>query len=77
MKQKGKIIMFQQSSVEIRKNYYIACHELLAVVKTLEHSNKYFYGHKFYLKTDHAPLKFFLHFRIDYKIISMISGIRL
>jgi hypothetical protein len=45
------------------RNYYVTCRELLAIVKTLEHFNKYLYGQEFHLRTDHSALTWLMSFK--------------
>jgi hypothetical protein len=38
------------------RNYCVSGRELLAIVRTLQHFPKYFYGQELYLRTDHSAL---------------------
>ena len=46
-----------------KRNYCVTRRALLAIVKILEHFNKYLYGQEFHLHTDHSALTWLLHFR--------------
>ncbi|GBL83014.1 Retrovirus-related Pol polyprotein from transposon 297 [Araneus ventricosus] len=43
------------------RNYCVACKELLAIVKSIEHFRHYLCGQKFLLRTDHAFLRWLLN----------------
>lgn len=57
------IAYFSKSLSKPERNYCVTRRELLAVVKTLQHFSKYLLGRKFYLRTDHAALKWLLQFK--------------
>lgn len=57
------IAYFSKSLSKPERNYCVTRRELLAVVKTLQHFSKYLLGRKFHLRTDHAALKWLLHFK--------------
>lgn len=57
------IAYFSKSLSKPERNYCVTRRELLAVVKTLQHFNKYLIGRQFLLRTDHAALKWLLQFK--------------
>ncbi|CAK1587290.1 unnamed protein product [Parnassius mnemosyne] len=57
------IAYFSKSLSKPERNYCVTRRELLAVVKSLQHFSKYLLGRKFYLRTDHAALKWLLQFK--------------
>lgn len=57
------IAYFSKSLSKPERNYCVTRKELLAVVKTLQHFNKYLVGRQFTLRTDHAALKWLLQFK--------------
>ncbi|CAK1591631.1 unnamed protein product [Parnassius mnemosyne] len=61
--QKIVIAYFSKSLSKPERNYCVTRRELLAVVKSLQHFSKYLLGRKFYLRTDHAALKWLLQFK--------------
>ena len=46
-----------------KRNYCVTRRALLAIVKILEHFNKYLYGQEFHLRTDHSAMTWLLNFR--------------
>ncbi|UFO01039.1 hypothetical protein LOK48_06560 (plasmid) [Wolbachia endosymbiont of Corcyra cephalonica] len=57
------IAYFSKSLSKPERNYCVTRRELLAVVKTLQHFNKYLIGRPFTLRTDHAALIWLLQFK--------------
>jgi hypothetical protein len=45
------------------RNYCITLRELLAIMRTLEHSHKYLYREEFHLRTDHSVLTLLITFK--------------
>ena len=45
------------------RNYCVTRKELLAIVNSTKHFQKYLYGQKFLLRTDHAALRWLLNFK--------------
>ena len=49
---------FSQKLSNCERNYSTTEKEALAIVKSVKHFNAYLFGHKFTVRTDHAPLRF-------------------
>ncbi|GBN86053.1 Retrovirus-related Pol polyprotein from transposon 297 [Araneus ventricosus] len=57
------IAYFSKRLGKPERNYCVTRKELLAIVKCIEHFHHYLYGRKFFLRTDHAYLRWLLNFR--------------
>ncbi|GBN37863.1 Retrovirus-related Pol polyprotein from transposon 297 [Araneus ventricosus] len=57
------IAYFSKSLGKPERNYCVTRKELLAIVKSIEHFHHYLYGQKFFLRTDHASLRWLLNFK--------------
>jgi hypothetical protein len=57
--QKGRarvITYYSKTLNKAERNDCVIRHELLAIVRTLEHFHKYRYGQEFHLRTDYSAL---------------------
>jgi hypothetical protein len=61
--QERVIASYSKTLNKAETNYCITQWELLAIVRTLEHFHKYFYGQEFHLRMDHSALTWLLSFR--------------
>jgi hypothetical protein len=61
--QEQVVAYFSKTLSKAEKNYYVTRQELLAIVKALEHFQKYFYGQEFHLHTDHSTMAWLLSFK--------------
>ncbi|GBM68435.1 Retrovirus-related Pol polyprotein from transposon 297 [Araneus ventricosus] len=57
------IAYFSKSLGKPERNYCVTRKELLAIVKSIEHFHHYLYGQKFFLRTEHASLRWLLNFK--------------
>lgn len=57
------IAYFSRKLSKQEVNYCVTRRELLAVVATVKNFHKYLYGQEFLLRTDHAALRWLLHFK--------------
>ena len=56
------IAYYSQALSKPEHNYCTTRHELLAIVKAIDHFHPYLYGRKFTIRTDHASLQWLLNF---------------
>lgn len=64
LSQRDRPVAFYSKALSAaQKNYCVTRKELLAVVDSIKHFHPYLYGQKFTIRTDHAALKWLLHFR--------------
>ena len=62
--QGGRPVAFYSKVLSrVQKNYCVTRKELLALVDSIKHFHLYLYGQRFTICTDHAALKWLLHFR--------------
>jgi phospholipid-translocating ATPase len=62
-KQERIIAYYGKTLNKAERNYCVTCQELLAIVRTLEHFHKYFYGQEFHPRMDHSLLTWLLNFK--------------
>ena len=60
---KRVIAYYSQALSKPEHNYCTTRHELLAIVKAIDHFHLYLYGRKFIIRTDHASLQWLLNFK--------------
>jgi hypothetical protein len=60
----GRVVsFFSKTLTRAEKNWCVTRQELLAIVKTVEHFDKYLCGQEFHLHTKHSTLSWLLSFR--------------
>jgi hypothetical protein len=57
------IAYYSKTLKKAERNYCVTRQELLAIVRTMEHSHKYLYGQKFHLRTDRSALTWLMSFK--------------
>jgi hypothetical protein len=61
--QERVIADYSKTLNKAERKYCVTRRELLAIVRTLEHIQKYLYGQQFHLCTDYSALTWFMSFK--------------